>query len=376
MAPSGALKKNLTGWDMQKYYLLDGIRGIAAIFIVLRHTPGMWGGASFVESYLAVDLFFVLSGLVIAKSYEGKLADRQLSLSDFLKKRVIRLYPVYFVGAAVITAIFALVPELGKAGAGRSLATLDYVFAFLMLPNFSTGQLFPVNGPAWSLFFELLVNGVFGLTFALKRGRQWCEFLLVAASGMLLVVYAFFYGDLSRGYAWEGVQVGLVRAMYSFYMGVFAFRLSRTSTAKPQVNSFLVLLVIGAVLAFPVPESARKYYDCIVVLFVFPALTYVASFSISTSLETKIFSFLGLISYPIYILHFPLYLVFAAFTGQLWSYAPAGTPAIGFMYLFMASATILSLVRRYDVPVRQWAESVFISRTPPSSIPPSHGTLK
>jgi peptidoglycan/LPS O-acetylase OafA/YrhL len=344
----------------QKYYLLDGVRGIAALFVVTRHTPDIWGRLDFVESYLAVDLFFALSGFVIAKSYEAKLSSGHLSITDFLKKRFIRLYPLYFLGAVLMSFLYAAIPIFSMVSMGRSASWLDYVSLFLMLPNVSTSQLFPINGPAWSLFLELVVNEIFALLLVTKKVRRPIEVILVVASGVLLVVSANTFGALEDGYTWNRAGVGFVRTVYSFYMGVFAYRLSQTTLAVPSIPSVVALLFIAGVLAFPVPEAARRYYDCLFVLAIFPVLVYVASFATPSKAEIRVLRFLGVISYPIYILHVPLYYFFFIATGAFWGLFPKSIPLVGMAFLLLVCATIVSLVQRYETPVRRWAEVTFI----------------
>ncbi|WP_176055678.1 acyltransferase family protein, partial [Paraburkholderia caribensis] len=85
----------MTKW---KYANLDAIRGLAAILIVFRHAPLLFHSPSFPQSYLAVDLFFAISGFVVANAYEARLRSGALGFLAFAKLRLIRLYPLFLLG--------------------------------------------------------------------------------------------------------------------------------------------------------------------------------------------------------------------------------------------------------------------------------------
>src|SRR5580658_336346 len=135
----------------RKYHTLDGIRGTAALMILLRHAAYFFGRVglyvSSSESYLAVDLFFVLSGFVIAGAYDKRLAGG-LSPVEFIKIRTIRLYPLYLLGLS-IGAISALLSIFGNNTADLTIPELgkDFIFAFLMLPTPFSPALYPLNPP-------------------------------------------------------------------------------------------------------------------------------------------------------------------------------------------------------------------------------------
>ena len=82
------------------FRLLDGLRGIAALVVVLLHIPQFIKDDTFPEGYLAVDLFFVISGVVIRQAYEHRL-ESELSVWRFAWLRIVRLYPLYMLGAMI-----------------------------------------------------------------------------------------------------------------------------------------------------------------------------------------------------------------------------------------------------------------------------------
>jgi peptidoglycan/LPS O-acetylase OafA/YrhL len=351
-----------------KYVTLDAIRGVAALLVLMRHTPGMWAGASFRVTYLAVDLFFVLSGFVIAKSYETKLENGSLSIGSFSYKRLVRLYPIYFLGA-VLLALVGCVSTVAYDGVPSSTFSIaDYVRHFFMLPSTGQGFLFPLNGPAWSLFFEIVVNIIYAVTCRMRKGRSLLEVAFVVLSAIALVIAVHGRGNLDQGFDVETMYVGFARAMFGFYMGVFGFRLTQRQNLPFAPTNGLIFAAVIACLCVPVPFRLRPYYDLSVVLFVFPALTLVASYSRTPARQMKAAEYLGAVSYPIYILHVPFYLLLTAVMRGLGIDFPARIPT-GPLFALALCAVVIVLVRYYDMPTRAWL-SRLASDTP--ALPVAH----
>ncbi len=111
-----------------------------------------------VHGYLAVDLFFIISGFVIANSYEGRLRSGKISTLAYMRARVLRLYPMLFLGAVVGIAVHAL-----GGSDFHPASDMDLVLAILsqvsVIPFLSTaGAYFAFNNPPWSIAWELLMN--------------------------------------------------------------------------------------------------------------------------------------------------------------------------------------------------------------------------
>ena len=171
------------------FHLLDGLRGIAALIVMFRHTGYFWGGWTIPQSYLAVDLFFVLSGVVVANAYEARLR-AGLAPARFALLRLIRLYPLYLLGSLiglvpVVAALLGLAPS--------SLASplpLVLLAAALLLPLVSDPNLFPLNTPAWSLFFEMLANLAYAAMLRHLHCALLAALLLASALGLALALQA------------------------------------------------------------------------------------------------------------------------------------------------------------------------------------------
>ena len=146
---------------------LDALRGIAAICVLLYHATGMPPGTA----YLAVDLFFMLSGYVMARAYEKPLGEG-LGAGRFFQLRLKRLWPTMFAAGLLATPVF-----LWTFG----LDAWPVVFTnLLLIPTPWTSRVFPLNGPAWSIFFELVANAAHGLVLHRISTRGLAILALIA----------------------------------------------------------------------------------------------------------------------------------------------------------------------------------------------------
>src|SRR5665647_103794 len=196
-----------------KYLSLDAIRGVAAMFVLALHGPELFGGVNFPKSYLAVDLFFVMSGFVLSAAYDKNLLSRKLSVIEFIKIRLIRLYPLYFL---------ALIPEiLGKFYIelhSAHLNLMDFAFeivlSLFMIPSPTPGTyLFPLNPLSWTIFFELIVNGLYARFRSYLTNKMM--FYVMAGSAAMLTIFVFLNHSVNFGFSWKNSFGGLPRVIYS-----------------------------------------------------------------------------------------------------------------------------------------------------------------
>lgn len=204
-----------------RYAFLDGIRGLAAILVLTRHTTDYWH-FSFYRSYLAVDLFFILSGFVIAFAYDRKIREGIVSKSQFILIRLIRLYPVFLLSLLLCAAIAAGRLWLTQQP-NENLAELLKIFALtaLFLPAHQTGSayLFPVNVPYWSLFFELITNFIYAASRQFLSNRILT--IIVIAFGFLLGLATYRSGNMNIGFTWgaESIISGFIRSVFGIFLG-------------------------------------------------------------------------------------------------------------------------------------------------------------
>ena len=156
------------------YALLDGLRGVAALLVVLYHVFegfSFAGGSPVItfinHGYLAVDFFFILSGFVIGYAYDDRW-QKGFTLGDFFRRRIIRLHPMVVMGAVLGAAAFLIQGSVQWDGTpvATSWVMVALLFAMFMIPAVpgcprevrGNGEMFPLNGPCWSLFFEYIGN--------------------------------------------------------------------------------------------------------------------------------------------------------------------------------------------------------------------------
>jgi len=341
---------------------LDGLRGVAALEVVLFHMRPLFGlsvfrEGYFCEGYLAVDFFFLLSGFVITYAYQQKL-DRGLPAMEFLKTRMARLYPLYFLGLLIagafsVVQMHAASPRHTPWGiAGVFLLGALWIPTPVTLLGFSS-DMFPLNSPAWSLFYEVCVNIVHAL-FVRRKGWMYLG-AVVLVSGLALVVGTEHLHTIDVGDDRQGILYGFPRVIFSYFMGNRLFVLWKSGRVRfriPALGSALILLVV---LGVPVSRSLHVRYDLIVTLLVFPVLLLASVSAQPPRGLVKLFQAMGKASYAIYVLHIPLYRFFerswAHFAGHT-ATQDAPWSGISFMLLIVVAAFIAD--RFYDLPVRTY----------------------
>jgi len=266
---------------------LDALRGIAALCVLLVHVDQ----SLLPRGILAVDLFFMLSGFVMARTYEARLQSGLGPLA-FLKKRYRRLLPAYAVGCTVgaVWLLHADFPPL--------IVLALFVPALLFLPTPIAGYLYPYNGPGWSLTWELLANVLHALVFAHMSTRALVRLLALLAVALAWIGFA--QGIIYAGAYWNGMAQTFCRALVCYGIGIVLFRRQDLAPAIPPiiaVAGFPVILIgIGALAKIP----AMLAFD----LLVCPLLVWSAA---SGRLPLpRLWLFLGAMSYPLYALHVPV----------------------------------------------------------------------
>lgn len=322
--------------------------------IVLRHTGFYFNEFSFTESYLAVDLFFVLSGFVIAEAYSKRLNEGLSSLA-FMRIRIIRLYPLYLLGTLLGIIHIAGVILVGNNSEHWSVIELLITasVAILMLPSPINHTLYPINGPSWSLLFELFSNFLYAIFYPFLTTRRLIS--VIALSSLVLGFLVFKAGNLDAGFYWEDFFVGIPRVLFSFGAGLLIHRFKRNSSS--YIPSWLLIAFVFIVLGANPPEYLRPWFDVIAVTFVFPAIIYLASASEPNSiLAAKFYSLLGVTSYAIYVLHVPISKLMAGAFQRITSFDVSSfSPYSGVALLFSLVLIAWFINRYYDEPIRRIA---------------------
>ncbi|WBO20852.1 acyltransferase family protein [Sphingomonas abietis] len=326
---------------------LDGLRGIAALAVVTFHYQDMLGPFVFRSAYLAVDLFFLMSGVVITHAYEHRLA-QGMTVSDFMAKRIIRLMPLYLAGLGVGTAV--AMTGLLFAGSGWTWGTLLPVVlcGALLLPNLfpaPRADLYPLDIPCWSLFWELLIN----LAYALSL--RWLKPGMVIAMAMLaqaaLAVAAWHAGGLDFGSNWQRPEIGLLRVAAGFSTGIVLARLLAAGRLW-HIRMPPWLILIAASMLFALPTWLGWIKDALCVMLAFPLLCITALHS--EPRWSKPYLWLGLVSYPLYVIHATLPWDRLVKIGHV--SAESLAPWSGLLAIAGAVIVAWGLARFYDAPLR------------------------
>ncbi|MBO4984873.1 MAG: acyltransferase [Bacteroides sp.] len=375
-------KTNVYLASKPRYEILDGLRGVAALIVVAFHLFETYSPGPVYQilnhGYLAVDFFFVLSGFVIGYAYDDRW-DR-MSIGDFFKRRLVRLHPLLIMGTLIGAALF----YFGDAPAFQLIMQTPWwkmlivmVMGCLMLPTPPSmdirgwSEINSLNGASWSLMWEYIANILYA--FIIRRFSQWVLILFVALSALLTIDLCLnldVFGLLApRSYAEytviggfglspDQLYIGITRLLYPFFMGLLLSRIGKFITVKG--GFWWCSLLIAAILVIPhVGGEANKWmdgvYNAVCILLLFPLIvTMGAGSRVTDKRSMKVCKFLGDISYPLYITHYPWIYVHMKWAAEHQD-APLGTHicvAVGIFFLVIAIA--YAALKLYDEPVREW----------------------
>lgn len=359
------------------YELLDGLRGVAALLVLWYHVYegfAFASGAPVVgginHGYLAVDFFFMLSGFVIGYAYDDRWS-RQLTVKEFLKRRLIRLHPMVIAGALLGALCFVLQGSVQWDGTPVAapavmLALLCALFFIPALPGGlaevrGNGEAFPLNGPAWSLFFEYIGNLVYALFLRRLSPRALTALTAVLGLGLAAFTCLDLSGDgcLSVGWSMQGIgfPAGLLRMLFPFTAGLLLSRRFRPWRVRGAF--WLCSLLLG--LLFFVPYlpgggavSLNGVYETFCLLVAFPLIVWLGASGTATGrFSARTCRLLGDISFPLYIIHYPLMYLFYAWLidHRLHTLGATWPVALGVCAACLVLAYVL--LRCYDEPLRR-----------------------
>ena len=364
------------------YKILDGLRGVAAIMVISMHIMESFAGGDATKmyinhGYLAVDFFFLLSGFVIAHAYDDRW--NNMSIKDFFKRRLIRLHPMIIIGMTVgaicfyFSASTVVFPPIGSTPVWKLILTMLIGYTLIPIPVSMDirgwAEMHPLDGPAWTLFFEYIANILYALV--LRRASKPVLAVLTLIAAVALIQYGVNggRGDLIGGWSLtaEQLRIGFTRLCYPFLAGMLLSRITRPGNMG---NTFIwcsLLLIITLALPRIGGSNTAHFwmnglYESLTIIVVFPLVVFLgASGNIKNNSLANASRFLGDISYPVYIIHYPFIYIFTAWVvdnhktfAQAW---PVGL-------LLLAGVVTLAYVflKLYDIPVRKWLTQKYLSR--------------
>ena len=368
------------------YEILDGLRGVAALLVVFYH---IFEGLSFAEGgtlittinhgYLAVDFFFILSGFVIGYAYDDRLG-KTMTLGNFFKRRLIRLHPMIIMGAVLGVVFYCLQGCVKWDGThvATSMIMLALLCALFFIPATpgagydirGNGEMFPLNGPSWSLFFEYIGNILYAVF--IHRLSNKALTALVFLLGIGLAWFALFdvagYGMIGVGWTLDGVNFlgGSLRMLFPFSLGMLLSR--NFKPVKVRGAFWICSIVLLALFCVPYIEGNSPIcwnglFEAICILFIFPVLVWIGASGKTTDKHpTQICKFSGDISFPLYAVHYPVMYLFYAWLidnkyytfGEVWPVA---------LIVYIGSILLAYLcLKCYDEPVRKWLSRKFLAK--------------
>lgn len=293
---------------------MTGVRGIAALSVVGLHFFDHIGAASrpWQRTYMAVDLFFMLSGLVLALTYSSTVrlgAGREVYIA-FVKKRIARIFPLY-ISVTLLALAFDVIKYVG-----HGVPMPEYVEPKTLIVNLlliqSWGLSMSVVRPAWSLSAELGAYLLFPVLVALTiRSRKAVVLGVMAACVVLLLAAAIGNGHCAKCNGFldrsEGdTRYPIMRCIAGFTFGVIAYRLANVPRIRAIASSdlFAVSAVTGTVFAF-----CAGYHDLVIYVLLFATVIacYGSSRTANLIFGNRVVYFLGTVSFSIYLVHMLLY---------------------------------------------------------------------
>ncbi|TVT43340.1 acyltransferase [Hymenobacter setariae] len=338
------------------YVVLDGLRGLAALAVVVFHFMEFvvpdYTRSFIAHAYLAVDFFFCLSGFVIGSAYDTKLA--RIGVGAFLLRRLVRLHPLVLVGSVLGLLTFVGDPFSHLyATYGPGLTARMFLSSSLLVPYPLVHEryfnLFHLNPPTWSLFWEYMANVLYAVW--LVHVRPTTLWLLLAVAAGALCYEASHVGNLAVGFDGNTFWGGAVRMAASFLLGLALYRAGAILPTRLGFPALGALLLLAFILPF-VP-AANWLLEPVVVLLYFPVLVALGAGAQVSARWATVCHWSGELSYPLYMVHYPFLWLFL-------SYLEKVKPSFQTQVLWIPVGTLLLLLLAYlvlvgvDAPARRY----------------------
>ena len=354
------------------YPILDGLRGVASVLVIMFHVLETFtGGNKFIQiinhGYLAVDFFFLLSGFVVAYAYDDRWG--KMTTWDFYKRRLVRLQPMVIMGSLIGAALFyfqasPVFPNIAGTPVWEMLLVMVIGATLLPVPLSMDirgwQEMHPLNGPAWSLFFEYIANILYAVFVRRFSKVVLSVFVTLAAFMLIQYLVTSKNGDLIGGWSLNSEQlyIGFTRVLFPFFGGVLLCRIGKLIHIKNAFwwSSLLIIIMLS------IPRIGDEHhvwmngiYESLCLIVVFPLIVSIGAGGVLHSARSeKICNFLGEISYPLYITHYPLIYLFTAWVVN--NRVPLGIKGLLMGLLVVITSLVIAYLslRFYDKPVREW----------------------
>ena len=365
-----------------RYDILDGLRGVAALVILLYHVlEGC--GVVLGHGYLGVDFFYVLSGFVIGYAYDDRWG--RMNVGGFFKRRIIRLHPMVIMGTAIGLALYYFQTSDALPLIGPRPWWVGASAFLLLLPDAPDAQRVGHSRLAGHQLVQrehmvallgILSEHLLRLLSALRahdraRRAHGCGGRRHArphAEPQSLRTHQRKQGcapyTVNGGWslAPSELYVGAVRLGYPFLVGMM---LSRTKRLVRMKGGFVwTALLVAALLLMPAFEGiANGVYEAFAILVIMPLIVSIGAGSQLTGRKyNAACKFLGDLSYPLYITHLPVVSLQIAYVSNHPEAPLSNLIMVSVLTFFLSVAVAYACLKLYDVPVRRWLQQKWTQR--------------
>ncbi len=336
------------------YPILDGLRGTAAILVVIFHLfeayfP-LYTNHPIHHGYLAVDFFFLLSGFVVGYAYDDRWPT--MSIKQFLKIRFIRLHPLVILGTVIGAIGFWFDPYTNGAvhtSLLKVIAVMLIGFTMLPAPDLrGWHETHSLDGPCWSLMQEYIANIIYAV-FGRKMSKivLW---IIVVISAIALTTMAIMRTDVAVGWEYKHFFYAATRMMFPFFAGLLLFRVGKLIHIPKAYTICSLLLIV----LFCLPKfKYNGLYEAACIIIAFPIIVAAGAGGQIAGRWAKLCKLSGDISYPLYITHYPFIYIFTAWVSEKKPAPQQIIPVAIGLFIFLILLAYASL-KLYDLPVRAW----------------------
>ncbi|MBQ9170763.1 MAG: acyltransferase [Bacteroidaceae bacterium] len=360
-----------------RYDILDGLRGVAALMVLLYHIFNdaksffVWPTpvGEFFHGFLGVDFFFILSGFVMGYAYDQQWGNG-LNFGRFVRRRLVRLHPMVILGVLMGAIAFIIQGCTKWDGSEVAIETVMFctLLGLFMIPSPSSldvrgnTEIFPLNGPHWSLFIEYLGSLLYGLMLH-RLSTKWLR-VWVAGGIVSIAGFALLTNDGGIAYGWSSEPVnfmgGALRMLYAYPMGLLMARVFRERQPKPLHGHVFLLCSLALMVLLGLPflgsKDTETIYQLVCIFSLFPTIIWYGARGSICGWKQQVVSFLGRLSYPLYAIHFPLiylYIMWVERSG--YTYIGHSHPWAAAFVTFACALLLATLsLLLYDEPLRRW----------------------
>jgi len=299
----------------ERWSLLDALRGLAALTVVFWHWGHFWFEGAPVDGFnrtmfplyallaplydygwIAVDMFFVLSGFIFFWKYEAAIGRRSIGPWRFALLRIARLYPLQILTLILVAGLQAVYrAQFGHAFVYANNDGYHFLLNLFMASAWGLQQGFSFNGPSWSISIEVVLYAIFFAAASARLTQSWLMVLVCVVAAL----------------ACTEEEAVLARGVAGFFAGGLAFRAVRhareSGNAVPACAAACALLLTGA-LAMAANGQNEANLIRSAALLAFPSAVFLLAMA-ERRLDVRHLGWLGDISYSSYLLHVPLQLI-------------------------------------------------------------------